>query len=134
MFCSPDLLLPLTCNISFIFKISIMKKATIILTVITTVSLMNGILAFNIMRGLNNLYIATTGVFTVGSATKLLTYASLAPYRTFSTAPTQQTLTLAFPVYTSTSLTWTTIGGFPYFYPVVFGSPWNGTKYHDEDQ
>lgn len=132
-------MLNLSCNLTvgqfyITFKFCIMKKAKIVLMLIASIMLLNGILAFNVMRGFNNLYRTTTGIFTSGGATRLLTYATLSPYRTFYTHPLQLPTTTSQALYTSTSLTWTTIGGHPFYYVVTAGLPWSGAIYDDEDQ
>jgi hypothetical protein len=111
-----------------------MKKAKIVLAMSVFFLLMSGILAFKTMRGLNNLYLVTSGTFYGGGASRVLSYATLSPYRTFYTIPSQATTTTAISLFTSTTLTWTTIGGIPNYYVVTAGLPWTGAIYDDEDQ
>ena len=98
-------------------------------------AILGGAMAFTTRRGLSNLFMTTTGHFTQNGEGLLLTYASLSPYRTFRTSNTQTTVNAMRPLYTTTTLTWTVIGGAPYFYPVVSGATWFSTLvYADEEQ
>lgn len=113
-----------------------MKKARIILSLITLAVVLNGIFAFNInRRGLSNLYISTTGIFTNNGVTRLLSYASLVPYRTFPTALTQPTVSVPMALYSNITWTITVFGGSAYTYWIVVGSSWSPLEvYADEDQ
>lgn len=113
-----------------------MKKARIVLTMVITILIINVFLAVaaHKKRGLNNLYYVTTGIFFNNGSARQLTYACLAPYRTFATSITQPTISPAVPLYASITLTITIVGGAPYTYPVVYGFPWNLLIYEDEDQ
>lgn len=114
-----------------------MKKARIILSVIALCLIINGLLAFKVSqkRGLSNLYLTTTGVFYNNGVTRLLTYATLSPYRTFATNITQGTVSVTRPLYTQVTLTITIIGSGPYTYTVATGFPWDSFFiYNDEDQ
>lgn len=114
-----------------------MKKARIVLSVLALCSILGGILAFKSgRRGLSNLFSTTSGNFTQNGASKWITYATYAPYRTFATDITQNTTIPPMSVYTLTTQVWTTIGGQPFFYTVVTGSryPIALPIYDDEDQ
>ena len=113
-----------------------MNKAKIILTTIVLCAVVGGITAFKAKRrGLANLYYRTTGVFISNGVGRILTYASLSPYRTFPTSITQNTVPVTLILYSSTTLTWTTVGGGPYTYEVVTGLSFpSWSVYDDEDQ
>jgi hypothetical protein len=113
-----------------------MNKAKIILITIVLCAVWGGLTAFNVKRrGLANLYYRTTGVFITNGVGRILTYASLSPYRTFPTSITQNTVEVTMTLYASTTLTWVTIGGEPYTYEVVKGLPYPPfSAYDDEDQ
>lgn len=112
-----------------------MVKARIVLVAIIIVAILGGVIAFTAYRGLSNLFMTTTGHFTQNDEGLWLTYATLSPYRTFRISNTQTTVNAMRPLYTTTTITWTVIGGEPYFYPVVSGTVWPSTLvYADEGQ
>ena len=112
-----------------------MKKARFFLAGIVICAMLGGTMAFNVSRGLNNLYQTVTGVVTLGGFTRLITYATLSPYRTFPTFTSQPKTNPGFPLYTQTVATWTTVGGMPYMYPVPTGPAWPTTLiWDDEDE
>ncbi|SFD20468.1 hypothetical protein SAMN05518672_1011031 [Chitinophaga sp. CF118] len=113
-----------------------MKRARIVLGTIILIAVFGGLTAFKVQRmGLTNLFYRTTGVFVLNGAGRHLTYATLSPYRTFQTSPTQTTVSVTMRLYTSTTWTTTTIGGWPYTYIVVTGMEWpDWLVYDDEGQ
>jgi hypothetical protein len=100
-----------------------MNKARIILLMITLLAILGGTMSFRSAkrRQLSNLYYPTTGDFTQNGASRNLTYAYLAPYRTFRTDVFEAPVTPAIPMYTKTKQSTTTIGGSFYFITVVSG-------------
>lgn len=102
-----------------------MKKARIILAMIALVAVLVGTMSFRVKRrGLTNLFYRTTGDFFHNGASRNLTYAAEAPYRTFRTDTWEQPVNVVTPLYTGTTQSTTTIGGSFYFITVVSGSPW----------
>lgn len=103
-----------------------MQKARFILILITLSAVLGGMMSFKAgkRRQLSNLFYPTTGDFTSNGASRNLTYAYLAPYRTFRTDIYELPLNVTRPLYTGTTQTWTTIGGAFYFITVVTGSAW----------
>jgi hypothetical protein len=102
-----------------------MKKARIILTMIALSAILVGTMSFRgKRRQLSNLFYRTTGNFSQNGASRNLTYAAEAPYRTFRTDTWEQPVSVPRPLYTGTTQSTTTIGGDFYFITVVTGSPW----------
>jgi hypothetical protein len=103
-----------------------MQKARITLTMITLLAILGGLMSFNAgkRRSLSNLYYPTTGNFTQNNASRNLTYAYLAPYRTFRTAIYELPVNVTRALYTGTAQTWTTVGGAFYLITVVTGPIW----------
>lgn len=103
-----------------------MKKARIILTLIALSTILVGTMSFRATkwRQLNNLFYPTTGDFFQNGASRNLTYAALAPYRTFRTDIFEFPVNVTYPLYTGTTQSTTTIGGAFYFITVVTGAPW----------
>ncbi|WP_343670087.1 hypothetical protein [Chitinophaga sp.] len=112
-----------------------MKKARIFLGVTAFFLVVNFLLAYKVSNyNLNNLYLTTTGIFSANGATLQLKYATLGPYRTFQTVPTQLSVHPTFPLYLDVTLATTTIGGSFVTYSVPYGLSWNLPIYADEDQ
>lgn len=112
-----------------------MKRARTILIIIALAAMTAGMTAFSFRRGINNLYLTTSAQFTLGGASRWITYAATCPYRNFATSPTQPTVNANRPLYSSVTLTWVTIGGIPFTYTVATGMAWPSTLvYDDEDQ
>ncbi|PSL33566.1 hypothetical protein [Chitinophaga ginsengisoli] len=102
-----------------------MKKARIILAFITLAAVLVGTTSFRAKRRqLSNLFYRTTGVFSQNGASRVLTYAKEAPYRTFQTDTWELPVNGGRPLYTGTTQSTTTVGGDFYFITVVTGSPW----------
>jgi len=102
-----------------------MKKARIILALIALSAVLGATMSFSAQRRqLSNLFYRTTGVFFQNGASRVLTYAAEAPYRTFQTDTWELAVNPGRPVYTGTTQSTTTVGGAFYFITVVTGSPW----------
>lgn len=100
-----------------------MKKARFVLAFLVLFSILGGIMAFRSShRGLSNLFYMTEGTFTLNGHSRLVSYASYSPYRTFATDITQNTVLVTMSLYTLTTEVWTTIGGQVFTYTVVTGS------------
>lgn len=111
-----------------------MKKARIILSVIALCLVINGLLAFKVSRrGLTNLYLTTTGLFFNNGYSRVLTYATLSPYRTFPTDITQNTVMVTRPLYTGVTWTITIFGGGPYTYTIATGFAWDTLFIYDDE-
>jgi hypothetical protein len=113
-----------------------MNKARIILTTIVLCAILGGTKAYNVnRRGLANLYYRTTGIFVSHGVGRILSYATISPFRTFPTAITQNTVSTTAILYSSTTWTTTTIGGWPYTYEIPTDLAWPAwLVYSDEDQ
>ncbi|QHS61071.1 hypothetical protein [Chitinophaga agri] len=103
-----------------------MQKARVILTLIVLITVLGTVMSFKAAkrRQQSNLFYPTTGDFTSNGASRNLTYAYLAPYRTFRTDIYELPVNVTRPLYTGTTQTWTTIGGAFYFITVVTGPIW----------
>lgn len=112
-----------------------MRKAKIFLVLTALCVVVNIFLSYKVSnRNLNNLYRTTTGFVSIGSSSLLLTYATLAPYRTFPTDLSEPIVHPAMSLWLDVTLTITTIGGTPYTYTVTTGFPWNLPIYADNNQ
>ncbi len=112
-----------------------MKKARIILTMIALSAILVGIMSFrtNKRRGLSNLFYPTTGDFFQNGASRNLTYAGLAPYRTFRTDIFEFPTHPNYALYTGTTQSTTTVGGAFYFITVVTGAAWPTWAIYDDN-
>lgn len=102
-----------------------MKKARIILAMIALSVILVVTTSFRgERRQFANLFYRSTGWFTHNGASRVLTYALLAPYRNFRTSITEVAVNVNRPLYESTTQSTTTIGGSFYFITVVTGARW----------
>ncbi|TWV94297.1 hypothetical protein [Chitinophaga pinensis] len=103
-----------------------MHKARFILMIIALLAILGGMMSFKAgkRRQLSNLFYPTTGDFTQNGASRNLTYAYLAPYRTFRTDIYEFPINVTRPLYTGTTQSTTTVGGSFYFITVVTGPIW----------
>lgn len=112
-----------------------MRKARIFLALTALCVVVNVFLSYKVSnRNLNNLYRTTTGVVTIGTATRLLTYATLAPYRTFPMDLSEPIVHPTISLWLDVTFTTITIGGAGYTYTVTTNFPWNLPIYADNNQ